>query len=198
MNYITELNAFYDFLLSNPLSTGQIALWQALMHINNKCAWAEWFTVPNQTLQLLTGLSRDGVNKSRNALKQVGLIDFVPNGTKTTRYMVKSLQDRIQNSSQNSSALNKLNETKRNKTFKERLPAEAKRERFTKPSVEEIGAYCAERQNRIDPQRFYDFYEARGWMAGKVRMKDWKAAVRTWEQRKQEPPCGGYEGVNEL
>ena len=58
----------------------------------------------------------------------------------------------------------------------------AKRKRFTKPTVEEVRAYCEQRKNGIDPERFINFYEAKDWMIGKNRMKDWKAAVRTWEQ----------------
>lgn len=62
--------------------------------------------------------------------------------------------------------------------------------RFVKPSVEEVRAYCEERNNGVDPQRFVDFYEAKGWLVGKTKMKDWKACVRTWEknsnQRKEE------------
>lgn len=54
--------------------------------------------------------------------------------------------------------------------------------RFIKPTVEEVDAYCSERSNNIDPAQFCDFYEAKGWMIGKSPMKDWKAAVRTWER----------------
>lgn len=53
---------------------------------------------------------------------------------------------------------------------------------FVPPSVEEVAAYCHERQNHVDPQRFVDFYESKGWMVGRTKMKDWKAAVRTWEK----------------
>lgn len=55
--------------------------------------------------------------------------------------------------------------------------------RFVKPSVEEVQAYCDERGNGMDARSFVDFYESKGWMVGKNPMKDWKAAVRTWEQR---------------
>jgi hypothetical protein len=55
--------------------------------------------------------------------------------------------------------------------------------KFKKPTVEEIRAYCVERKNGVDAQKFYDFYEAKGWMIGKNNMKDWRAAIRTWEQR---------------
>ena len=51
------------------------------------------------------------------------------------------------------------------------------------PTREQVAEYCAERHNGIDAQRFIDFYEARGWMLGKSKMKDWQAAVRTWERR---------------
>lgn len=58
----------------------------------------------------------------------------------------------------------------------------SKKPRFTKPTVDEIRAYCLERKNNVDPQNFYDFYEAKGWMVGKNHMKDWRASVRTWEK----------------
>ncbi|WP_230848132.1 DUF6291 domain-containing protein [Myroides odoratus] len=58
----------------------------------------------------------------------------------------------------------------------------ARKTRFSKPTVEEIHEYCFERNNGIDAQRFFDHYESNGWMVGKTKMKDWKAAVRTWER----------------
>lgn len=58
--------------------------------------------------------------------------------------------------------------------------------RFVKPTVEEVTEYCTERGNSIDPQSFIDFYESKGWKIGSQPMKDWKAAVRTWEQRRKE------------
>ena len=57
--------------------------------------------------------------------------------------------------------------------------------RFMPPSVEEVRAYCQERNNGIDPETFVDFYEAKGWFIGKNKMKDWKAAVRTWERERK-------------
>src|SRR5690606_24793473 len=100
MNYMAEIKAFYDLVQVKQLSAGQIALWHALMHINNKCAWIEWFTVPNLTLKLHTGLSRAGIYKARNVLKQYGVIDFKSNGTKATSYKLNSLLNSKQISSQ--------------------------------------------------------------------------------------------------
>jgi hypothetical protein len=58
---------------------------------------------------------------------------------------------------------------------------------FVPPSLDDIRDYCSERKNGIDAQAFIDFYAAKGWMIGKNKMKDWKAAVRTWEQRRKTP-----------
>ena len=63
---------------------------------------------------------------------------------------------------------------------------EKKNPYFQKPAIEEIIAYCKTRKNNIDAQHFYDYYEARNWMLNKVKMKDWKACVRTWEQNNKQ------------
>ena len=62
-----------------------------------------------------------------------------------------------------------------------------KRTRFTPPTQEEVSAYCRERGNQVDAQRFVDFYGAKGWKVGNQPMKNWQAAVRTWEQRDGKP-----------
>ena len=54
--------------------------------------------------------------------------------------------------------------------------------RFVKPTVEQIRDYCKERNNNIDAQYFYDYYERNGWKVSKNPMKDWRACVRTWER----------------
>lgn len=57
---------------------------------------------------------------------------------------------------------------------------------FTPPTTDEVRAYCIERSNRVDAESFVSFYESKGWMIGKNKMKDWKAAVRTWERKDKE------------
>ena len=61
-------------------------------------------------------------------------------------------------------------------------PVPAPPKKFVKPSLEEVRAYCQERRNGVSPERFIDYYESNGWKVGKNPMKDWKAAVRTWEK----------------
>lgn len=60
--------------------------------------------------------------------------------------------------------------------------------RFIPPTVEEVAAYCQERRNSVDPSAFVDFYASKGWKVGSNPMKDWRAAVRTWEQREGRGP----------
>ena len=60
--------------------------------------------------------------------------------------------------------------------------AKTRTTRFTPPTLEEVKAYCAERRNNVDAQRFVDYYTSNGWLVGKNKMKDWRAAVRTWER----------------
>ncbi len=55
--------------------------------------------------------------------------------------------------------------------------------KFVKPNIEEVKSYCSERGNKVNPQRFIDYYESNGWRVGKNPMKDWKASIRTWEQK---------------
>lgn len=57
-----------------------------------------------------------------------------------------------------------------------------KRKRFEKPTISDVKRYCIERNNNVAPQHFVDYYESNGWKVGKNSMKDWKAAVRTWER----------------
>lgn len=80
---------------------------------------------------------------------------------------------------------NKLN----NKDYKENI-----KRKFIKPSIEEIQAYCKERNNRIDANKFFDFYETNGWVQGKNKpIRDWKACIRTWERRNKQDKPSDYE-----
>jgi len=63
--------------------------------------------------------------------------------------------------------------------------------RFVPPTPDEVRSYCKERNNSVDPSRFVDFYAAKGWMVGKNKMRDWKAAVRTWEGKQEKQASGG-------
>ena len=70
-----------------------------------------------------------------------------------------------------------LNEKEKEKEEKERSAS------FVRPTLEEVSQYCQERENNVSAQAFIDFYTSKGWKVGNQPMKDWKAAIRTWERR---------------
>lgn len=116
-------------------------------------------------------------------------------------------------------AKNRINKTEQNENKKEQTRKEKEREkevegeieierendsytpptpssrgnRFVSPSLDQVRAYCLERGNKVDPQSFVDFYASKGWVVGKSPMKDWKAAVRTWERKEREPELAEKE-----
>lgn len=129
MSYLSIINSFWDSATTNPLSTGQVSLYFALLHVCNRSNWAEWFQAPNQVLSVLTGLSRSGILKARNELKQRGLVDFRERGTKATLYKItmadstqvstqastqKGVYDGVRKGMQNSSTLKDIDREKEN------------------------------------------------------------------------------------
>lgn len=67
-----------------------------------------------------------------------------------------------------------------NNTRSEQVASEHRK--IIPPNLEDVSQYCQERKNGIDPQEFIDFYESKGWVVGKTKMKDWQASIRTWER----------------
>ena len=59
---------------------------------------------------------------------------------------------------------------------------------FNKPTILDVENYCKERKNNVDAEAFISFYESKGWMIGKNKMKDWKQAIITWEKRQYKKP----------
>lgn len=81
------------------------------------------------------------------------------------------------------------------------------RSQFKPPTLEEVQVYCRERNNKVDAERFIDYYSSNGWMVGKNKMKNWKAAVRTWERnqynnntvpKNSKPTSGGNKSFKEI
>lgn len=89
-------------------------------------------------------------------------------------------------------------EKNKDKNIKEIIPKGiTKKAAFAAPTIEEVRSYCSERKNTVNPEAFISYYDSIGWMIGSKKMKDWKAAVRTWEQREERKPgkrMGGNAG----
>lgn len=128
MNYIKEINSFYDWLETNSVSDSAITLWHAMMHINNKAGWKVEFTVASSVLCLKSGLSNSSFKRARNVLKQSGRIEWRERkGNQSAIYELKSFvvqyepqtvpQSEPQSEPQTvpqSEPINKLKETKLN------------------------------------------------------------------------------------
>ena len=195
MKYIDEINSFYSWLETNPISSPSITLWHGLMNVCNKTGWKQEFNVAISVLELKTGLSRSAIYRARNVLKQAGRIDFSSRGSKqSSAYSIIPFASQIdtqsgtQSETQSGTQSGTQSETiPRHRQDKTRLEKESKPKkpasRFQKPSLDEVIEYCKERGNSVDAERFVNYYEANGWRVGKNAMKDWKAAVRTWEGR---------------
>lgn len=104
--------------------------------------------------------------------------------TSLTAYeRVKRYREKKRLDNENDNAKITLEENRIEKNRREEIKKENKESRFAPPSLEEVSNYCLERKNGINAQNFLDFYSSKGWLIGKNKMKDWRAAVRTWENR---------------
>lgn len=202
MRYLDEVNAFWDWILTNPdVSTAARVLWFTLMHFNNKSGWKREFNVSMSSLELSTGLSKSGVVRARNVLKQCGLISYrVRSGRQSTIYSInyfachRETQNGTRTDTQTETQAETVADTQDgtqaetipriDKTRLDNKESKPKKitSRFVKPTIDEVLAYCRQRNNQVDANRFVDYYESNGWLVGKAKMKDWRAAVRTWER----------------
>jgi DNA-binding transcriptional ArsR family regulator len=149
----------------------------ALCNMNGKCiASTEYFC-------RLYEVSRGAVQNWLKMLDDNGYIDrtvIYRQGSKEIMHRYINLKDKgsIKNYTDNTN----INITNTN------LTDSNKKAFFKKPTFDEVNNYCLERNNNIDPEAFIDFYESKNFMIGKNKMKDWKAAVRTWEKREAKKP----------
>jgi hypothetical protein len=134
-----------------------------------------WFFNTEANIQEDTTLSPYQQRKALKTLKEKNIIETKKMGLPAKQFfkineqqVVKLLKDL---------SLTKLTAINNNKQIK------INNKYFKKPKKIEIKIYCIERQNKVDYEAFYDFYESKDWKIGKNKMKDWKAAVRTWERR---------------
>lgn len=105
--------------------------------------------------------------------------------------------ERIPDDTKNTKEKEKTKEKTKTKTRESINGAFAPRSKFVKPTVDEVRAYCKERKNTVNPETFCDFYESKGWKIGKDPMRDWKAAVRTWERREPQSETNAAYDLDE-
>lgn len=108
----------------------------------------------------------------------------------------KLIACKVNGKSNSKANVNPLDKNKKEIRLDIEIDKESKTKHFTPPPLSDVSQYCQERNNNIDPQRFIDFYESKGWMIGKNKMKDWKAAVRNWERSNSNDRTTSNAGKN--
>jgi len=194
-NYITVNKQLIKIIgLEETIMLGELAseyeYWEGQDKLEN-----EYFYSTLDMVEQNTTLTAYQQRKALKVLQDMGLVEVVIKGLPPKRY-VKINEDAI---------VKKLNiKLLKNLTIKSEKTKQLKvkklninnniinkninnkeniiKESFKKPTLDEVKEYCKERNNEVDPQRFIDFYESKGWYVGKNKMKDWKASVRTWER----------------
>ena len=132
-----------------------------------------------------TGLSYRQIRTSLDKLQKSGEIDKQA----TNRYSIITInkyddyQDIDKQKTNKRQTKDNIKEINKEKEYKESISKDIPKKKFLKPTIQEIADYCKERNNGIDADYFYDFYESKGWMVGSNNMKNWKACVRTWEKQ---------------
>lgn len=134
-----------------------------------------WGWSKDKTLKFLNDLESDGIIIKESDTKRT-VLTIVNYG----KYQNLQYNEQTQNGRKTDTERTQNGQTKESKESKE-----GKRSIFMPPTIDEVRAYCAEKNYSVDPERFVDFYESKGWMVGKTKMKDWKASVRLWERGNQ-------------
>lgn len=205
MNYIELINNFWKVDMEHSFTGNETRLYFYLLHTSNSLGWKNPFRLSYRQIGLGSGLSVNTVKSARNKLKQTGLIDFAEGkrgnakdiNNKATYEIRLSKPDRqTGNPSGNpkSNLPDTLPEhipgdiTKQQTTNLKQIPplsppGEKTKEKFIPPTLEEVTAFCHAQQYSIVPGMFVAYYTSNGWMVGKNKMKDWKAALRTWQAK---------------
>ena len=162
-----------------------------------------------EMLAIITDTGIDNVNESLDRLQKLGLLNITQDGTividkvksmtgfetewakKKREWREKQGQKEDKEGQREDNVLDVSSQCPTRDRVRDRVRdrdrdiekrnVKEKRTIFVPPTVEEVSAYCLERQNGIDAQKFVDYYQSKGWVVGKSKMKDWKACVRTWE-----------------
>ena len=162
-----------------------------------------------EMLASVTGHQVGTIKQALSMFKELGLIEVLENGTiymldiqnfigkgsteadRQRLYDRRISEERKQNKltqSRNLEEICKKSPPEIEKEINSSASTTTKRKRFEKPTLSQITQYCLERNNNVNAEQFYDYYESNGWKVGKNAMKDWKACVRTWERNGYDKP----------
>lgn len=174
MNYIELINKFWELDEAWQFRASETRLYFYLLKVANRLGWAGTFYHGDDKTAANVGISKTTLKSARLRLTKAGLITFGKGGKgygRKTRYLI------LMPDTDPAPPLNKQKPNTEKETGKEKI------KRFSPPSLREVREYCEKRNNNVEPQKFIDFYTAKNWMIGKNKMKNWEAALRTWEHR---------------
>lgn len=199
MSYIELINAAWELREQGILSAPEHDFYAYLLHRCNKLNWKNPFNQPTEIICAILSINRNALISRRNKLRSLGLITFKEGTAKakpaeyTLCILKDTLPDTLAHTVSNTLtytlsdtlAYTLPNTNTKDKTREDKTRGKEKRKKeiFSKPTLQCVAEYCSHRANDIDPQAFVDFYEAKNWMIGKNKMRDWQACIRTWEAK---------------
>ena len=143
--------------------------------------------ISNEYIAELLGVSVSWASKCLSHLLDLGLVRVVKfDGRK--RYVESTIQFKADLNDSSMQDGIKVPHTNNNEYINNTLSNKDTRQKFVKPSIEEIRQYCQEKGVNVDAEQFFNFYESKGWLIGKSPMKNWRAAVSTWAKRMVKSP----------
>ena len=158
-----------------------------LMEIDSFTAKDRECYISNEYIAELLGISVSWASKCLSHLLELGLVRVVKfDGRK--RYVESTIQFKADLNESSMQDGTKVQHTNNNEYINNNSLYKKGSSRFQKPTIEEIRQYCLEKGYNVDAEQFFNFYESKGWVVGKSPMKNWRAAVSTWNKREKEVP----------
>lgn len=188
------------YLYSNIL----LKLYLKALKNDGKLIFNEFIPYDSKMLATITGHNIDVIEKAIKIFQTMHLIEILDNGAiymlniqnmlgsissegiRKAEYREKIKLEKEKKGTSLGQCPNIISLSNSNYNSNNIYNIEEKKNKFKIPTLEEVKEYCKERQNNINAENFIDFYASKGWKIGKNPMKDWKACVRTWEQREKE------------
>ena len=200
MNYIRQINGFWNWRSQNELSHSQVDLYFAILHVANKCGWKGAFNIPNTTLFGLSQLSKSELHKHRLVLIQKGLIVYKKGQKgKAGHYSISPLYDTNMDTNVDTNMDTNMDtipkqETETKTKRKRDTSVSPKKRAFVPPAKEEVAAYCLSRKSVVDPVHFWDYFNASNWVDSKGKpVLNWKQKIIVWEKYADESNRGNVQ-----
>lgn len=156
------------------LTSNEADLYYFLIQESNIRGWENPFECSNGLISSSIGITEKTLINARKRLQQKGFISIEAGQRKKKSPVYTLLHCGKEQPNKNAT---------QRKTAEKKNPAKDTKAGFLPPTLEDVETYCKQRNNSIDHKQFINFYTAKDWMIGKNKMKDWRAAIRTWENR---------------